>query len=202
MGARNTREAWGWVSKSFHWIIALIIIGTSILAITIVHAEEGVPENIRRYLTYIKVHKWFGFTAFALIVLRLAWALNNTKPATSHAPNPWEARLATAAHVALYVLMIGVPILGWLSSSSFGRVTTYFNLFVVPNIWPKDPVMIKIWHPMHKYGAWALLAMSAAHVLAALWHHFVRKDDVLKLMLPTFGKASVQAPAARPHASD
>ena len=187
MVARNTTERWGTVAKSFHWVIALIIIGSSILALVLVNADETLPENVKRYIALIKVHKSFGLTVLVLVAMRAAWAMANTRPVVPHGPNPWEARLMHLAHLALYGLMLLVPLSGWLSSSSFGSKTRYFNLFLVPNIWPKDPVMIKLWHPMHKFGSWILLAFVVGHIGAALWHHFVRKDDVLRNMLP-FGR--------------
>jgi len=181
---RNSPTQWGDVQKWLHWIIAALILGGAALAIFLVNQEEGVKENQLRYIQYIKVHKSIGILAAMLIVARIAWVVHQPRPGYPDSMADWQKLASKLTVWGLYALMILVPLSGHLSSSSFGARTTLFELFVVPNIWPKDSEAIKIFHPIHKYGSFALLGLVALHIGAALHHHFIIKDDILKRMLP------------------
>ena len=185
MGLRNTRDSFGSATKWLHWIIALVMVGASAWAIFLVNQEPN-DENRMRYIWGIQIHKSFGLALLLLIVARIAWVFSHPRPDVI-AATPLQRNLAHVAHWSLYGLMILVPLFGWLASSSFGGKTMFFDLFTVPNIWPKDREAIKIFHPLHKYGSFALLGLAALHAGAALWHHYVSKDDTLRRMLPSKG---------------
>lgn len=178
----NSRAAFGIPMIVLHWVLALIIVGASAWAMHLIY-QESTDANRARYIWGIQIHKSFGLLAFALIAVRISWVLLNPGPRLLARPG-WELTAARAARVLLYALLIVVPLSGWLSSSSFGGKTTFFDLFLVPNIWPKDREMIKVFHATHKYSSFALLGLSAAHMAAALWHHYVLKDETLRRMIP------------------
>jgi len=132
-------------------------------------------------------HKAFGLTILALAVLRLLWRLTHRAPALPREMPDWQRVASHISHVALYGLMIGVPLLGWLlvSASPKGFPTTWFNLFPIPNL----PVAVSkesagLFTLLHEITAIGFAALILLHVGAALHHHFARKDDILRRMLP------------------
>ncbi len=194
MPLRNTRESWGLVARLLHWLIALLIL--ALVAIGL-YAANGFTDSFddlmaRKDLT--QFHKSLGFTAFVLVALRLVWRAVNPTPAPPPQSDALERAIARAGHVGLYALMIAVPVFGWLmaSSSPLNDADAYpqtipnevFGLFHMPDPYPVgDREVSEFWGWMHFWAAMALIAVVAGHALAALWHHFVRGDNVLMRMI-------------------
>jgi cytochrome b561 len=183
MALRNSSERWGAVAKALHWTIALLIIGTSIFVLHVNDSTWWFKSSAPVFIKYIHWHKTFGLLALALILVRIWWRLRNPIPVTAPLA-PVEKRWSHRTHVALYVLMVAVPVSGWLSSSFFGSPTKVFDWFVIPPITPKSKTMVPIAYWTHFVLAWAILCVVAFHAGAAIYHHLVRKDRVLKAMLP------------------
>lgn len=183
MTLRNSTTAWGSGVKWLHWTIALLIIGSSIF---ILHVNDSLPwfkSSPVVFITYIHWHKSAGLIALALILARIFWRRSNVVPVTA-VLTPFEHRWSHRIHLALYVLMIAVPISGWMASSFFGSPTKFFGLFVIPPITPKWKLGVGIFYWVHFALAWAILSLVAAHASAAIYHHHRRKDGVLRGMLP------------------
>jgi cytochrome b561 len=178
---RNSESEWGGVSKLFHWTMALLIVGSSIF---VLHVNDSTPwfkSSPQVFITYIHWHKALGLIALALVVGRLLWRRRNPIPRTAPL-TPFETVWSHRTHVALYTLMIAVPITGWLASSFFGSPTKFFGLFTIPAITPKWKPGVAIFYWVHFVLAWTILSVVAVHAAAALYHHFHRKDDVLRAM--------------------
>ena len=186
MSARPTPR-YNAVAQALHWLLALGIVGMLILGLVMTHA--GLPR-LQVFKLY-QAHKSIGITILIVALLRLLWRLTHRPPDLPEHMPEIEKRGAHAAHVILYMLMIGMPLVGWamVSVSPFNIPTVLFG--VVP--WPHMPGLSSIsnkpyWEGVakfvHAYGAYALIALIALHALAALRHHFVLHDDILLRMLP------------------
>ena len=179
----NTSSSWGAVTKALHWSIALLIIGTSILVLHVNDSTYWFKSTAAIFVKYIHWHKAFGLLALTLILLRLWWR-HRQPVAVTAVLTPFEHRWSHRVHLALYALMLAVPVTGWLSSSFFGSPTNVFGWFTVPNIVPENRTLLPVAYWAHFGLAWALILLVAAHAGAAFYHHFVRKDGVLRAMLP------------------
>lgn len=165
------------VAKGLHWLMAALILGLAALGI-VMHEMPLSPLKLELYAW----HKWFGVTVFLLVWLRLAWRLTHRPPALPATLSAPLQRLAHAGHGLLYVLMIVVPLSGWLMSSAKGVQTVWFGLVPLPDLLGRDRDLGDLLQQAHKLLNLLLLLTLAGHVLAALWHHFVLKDDTLRSM--------------------
>lgn len=162
-----------------HWATALLIA----LVIGIAFVREGVEEKALR-ATLMNIHRSIGLTvallAMARIVVRLAH-----RPLPPTADMPPLARLAAElAHLALYVLLMALPLIGWALSSANGKPVTYFGLVDLPPLVGQDEDLADDLAEYHENAAWLLIGLVGVHAAAALHHHFVRRDNVLRAMLP------------------
>ena len=165
------------VAKGLHWLMAALILGLAALGI-VMHEMPLSPLKLELYAW----HKWFGVTVFLLVWLRLAWRLTHRPPAPPATLSAPLQRLAHAGHALLYVLMIVIPLSGWLMSSAKGVQTVWFGLVPLPDLLGRDRELGDLLQQAHKLLNLLLLLTLAGHVLAALWHHFVLKDDTLRRM--------------------
>lgn len=189
MAARNTYLRYGSVAMTFHWIIALLLI----LNITLGLYMGELPRTDPSKFMIVQLHKSFGLTILLLSILRLGWRLMNTVPALPLGMHPIVAFFARATHITFYVLIIVIPLTGWImvSASPLGNGTLFFNLFTLPNL----PLFqglaraeLRPWHELfesaHVFLAWSAIVLVPIHVIAALYHQFLRRDDVLRRMVP------------------
>jgi len=174
-----TRYRYTRTARVLHWLAALLIFTGFGLGLYMTDLEFS-PDKLRYYAW----HKWLGITVFLLAAARLAWRAANPAPALPNAMPTWQRRVAGAAHVMLYVLMVAIPLSGWIYSSATGVSVSYLNLVDLPNLVPKDRELAKTLLLVHQSLNYLLAAVVTVHVSAALWHHFVDRDDVLARMLP------------------
>ena len=144
---------------------------------------DDLPAGPRK-LTLLSRHKSIGITILILVALRLLWRWANPTPGLPGTLKPWERTLAKVTHVLLYVLLFLVPLSGWLMSSARGFPVSWFGMFQLPDLVPKNKALYDALVATHGTLAWALGLTATLHLLAALKHHFVLKDDVLRRMLP------------------
>ncbi|MGB7373201.1 cytochrome b [Pontixanthobacter sp.] len=167
----------------FHWSIAIAVIVNWRLAEAAAHAAKADAG------WYMAQHKAIGISILILSIGRLAWRLTHPAPSLPVNYAAWERILARGLHIVFYVMLIGLPIGGWLASSYFGRGVDMFGLFTVPALpVSSDPEMGKTVIGFHGTGAEALVYLVALHVLGALKHTFYDRDGGIYRMLP-FGKA-------------
>jgi len=178
MQLRNTTARWGGVAQFLHWLIVALIITQVTLALA---ASElhGMAK-----LAMLARHKSVGITILMLAVVRLAWRLANPTPPLPSTLKPYERFLANFTHAALYVLIFAMPISGWIMSSARGFPVSWFNLVQLPDLVAKNRPLYEAMLETHEALAWTLGAVATLHALAALKHHFVLKDTVLRRMLP------------------
>jgi cytochrome b561 len=129
-------------------------------------------------------HKWIGMSILMLVVLRLLWRWTNTVPAAPPGMPGWQIGAARLSHISLYALLIIQPLAGWMMSSAKALSVTWFGLFTFPDLVPPSQQTFELMHEIHEVCAMLILVLAALHVAAALKHHFVDHDDVLRRMLP------------------
>ena len=165
------------VAKGLHWLMAVMILG--LLALGLYMSE--LPLSPQK-LTLYAWHKWFGVTVFLLVWLRLAWRVTHRPPALPGTLSAPMRLAAHAGHAALYGLMIAIPLSGWLMSSAKGFQTVWFGVLPIPDLLARDRELGDLLQQVHKLLNLLLMLTLAGHVLAALWHHLVLKDDTLRRM--------------------
>ncbi|MCH1908409.1 MAG: cytochrome b [Stenotrophomonas acidaminiphila] len=180
MTLKNTPDRWGSVSKSLHWLIALLI-----LALGIVGLLMGELPKTPKYFWVYTAHKSIGITVLVLVVLRLLWRLYAGAPRPVPGTPGWQERIASATHWLLYVMMFAIPLSGWLYDSASGlRPFKLFGLLEMPKLVAPDERAAQLSHAFHEWGFWALILVVLAHAGAALYHHLQQRDATLVRMLP------------------
>lgn len=180
MTLKNTPDRWGSVSKSLHWLIALLI-----LALGIVGLLMGELPKTPKYFWVYTAHKSIGITVLVLVVLRLLWRLYAGAPRPVPGTPGWQERIANATHWLLYVMMFAIPLSGWLYDSASGlRPFKLFGLLEMPKLVAPDERAAQLSHAFHEWGFWALILVVLAHAGAALYHHLQQRDATLVHMLP------------------
>ncbi len=165
--------------RILHWLMAIVIISALVIGLYCSYLTPGVA--VRRAL--LDVHKSLGMTALVLIAIRLPLRLSLGEPAYRRPLGGLNRHAARAAHILLYALMILMPLAGYTTSAAGGHDLPWFGLFQWPNLLPLDKGLERTAAGIHEYGAYCLYAVVSLHILAALWHHFFRRDEVLRRML-------------------
>jgi cytochrome b561 len=166
---------------ALHWMIALIILGSLPLGIYMADLPIS-PIKLKLY----SYHKWAGVTVFLLAIMRLGWRIGHPAPPLPASIPALQRRLANATHHLLYVLIFVIPLTGWLMSSAKGFQTVYFGVLPIPDLLAKNPPLGDLLKNLHFALNLLLAGLLAMHAGAALKHHFVDRDDVLRRMLPRF----------------
>jgi cytochrome b561 len=178
MPLRNTAEAYGSLAKFLHWAIVLLILPQYFL----VEAAEELPQGLEK-LELMTWHKSLGMLVLLLALVRIGWkAMNKGLPGPVGVA--WQRKAAAAGHGLLYLLILAQPLTGWISSSSANYPVTLFGWFQFPAIVGENHDLHEAMEEVHEVLFFAMLAVAAIHVAAALYHHVVLKDGVLRRMLP------------------
>lgn len=173
------RNRYSVVSLVLHWVIAVAVL-TQVLLVT---AHEATDGPISR--EFINLHKSVGLTILVLTLARIGWRLANPAIALPTEMPRWQKLLARATHVLFYVALIAMPLTGWLASSAGGRDIVWFGLFD----WPLLPVSggrdaARGFMEIHGLVVKGLYVLIGLHVLGALKHQFINRDNVLHRMIP------------------
>jgi cytochrome b561 len=163
---------------ALHWLSAALILCGFAIGLWMTGLALS-PLKLQWY----SYHKWIGITVFLLAVCRLAWRLRHRAPRPAAMPE-WQRRAAAAAHAALYVLMLAIPLSGWLYSSASGVSVSWLGVVPLPDLVGKDKALAAVLKVVHAGLNYTLLALVIVHTGAALKHHLVDRDGVLARMLP------------------
>lgn len=136
----------------------------------------------------VQLHRSMGLTILALTLFRLAWRWNARIPPLPAELPLFQKLAARATEYALYVLLLLQPALGLLNTNARGRRVDFYFLGELPPVIGPDKVLAKQAMAAHEFVAYLLVALVALHATAALFHHFVRRDNVLQAMLPGRGR--------------
>ena len=160
---RNTPTRFGLVTRLLHWGMALALLGMLAFGTRIAGMEPGLA-NLWMY----GLHKSIGLILLALVVLRLIWHRISPPPAPQGAPGDWANRLARAAHVALYLLLLAIPLSGWVASSASGLDVMLFDRWVIPPIAPVSEAWENAGWAAHGVLTKLLMGVIALHAAGAL----------------------------------
>jgi cytochrome b561 len=175
----NTTRSWGKVARAFHWVLGVVIIGM----IAYGWWMNNFPARADRFF-YRSIHADIGYLVLLFTALRLIWKVLNPTPALPAGTPVWERALARLNQWSLYVLTFVVGMLGWAHSGAHKPdYADFFGLFRVPQFTVENRQNARDLEHWHIYMAYTLLALIALHVLAALYHRFIKKDGVLERMV-------------------
>jgi len=178
-GWKRTTAGYGWVSISFHWLMLLLIVATY----AAMDLKSFYPKGSPAREALATWHFTLGLTVFCFVWLRLWARSTGPNPVIEPAMAAWQAMSAKAMHWVLYALMISLPLLGWLTISAKGINVSLFGT-ELPALIGKNDELAKWTKQIHEAIANAGYFLIGLHVSAALLHHYVKRDNTLKLMLP------------------
>jgi len=184
MTSARALTRYGWPLIGLHWLTFLLIVVVYATA----ELSDAFPKGSVGRSNLRAVHEMLGLLVLALAGLRLAVRAFSAPPAIVPAPPRWQALLATAAHLALYGLMIMLPLVGWLMLSAAGKPVPFF-LWELPPLLAPSRSLAKVFEDVHEAIASVGYALIGLHAAAALFHHYVVRDDTLRRMLPGMGGA-------------
>lgn len=164
---------------ALHWLMAILLIALVALGFYMSDLPLS-PWKLKLY----SWHKWAGVTAFSLLIVRVLWRMSHQSPALPASMTRPMRLAAHAGHGILYALMLAIPLSGWLMSSAKGFQTVFFGVLPIPDLLSKDPELAATLGKVHETLNLLLIAVVVGHVVAALKHHLIDRDDVLTRMLP------------------
>lgn len=178
---KNTPQSYGTVAIFLHWLIALFII--SLLALGFV--MDDLPKNAQG-VAY-DTHKLIGLSVLILVTIRLWWKSINLKPILTFKQAPWERFAERFVHYSLYLIMILMPLSGlWMSTAAGHLPSVFGHTISFPGV-TENKAQAEFFGEVHEFLAWTLIALITIHVLAALKHHFIDRDRVMKGMMSSEG---------------
>lgn len=163
-----------------HWLTALLIVAAFAMGLYMTSIPGFSPTKLK----YFSWHKWAGVTVLAIAVLRVLWRTFNKPPPHIDPIPAWQHFAAEAMHVLLYALIFAVPVSGYFYTLAAGIPVVYFKLFTLPILMGPNPELKPVLKEVHYWLNMTMAAAVAAHVAAALKHHFIDRDNVLKRMVP------------------
>ena len=177
MKYRNTKNGYGFVARLIHWVMAFAIFAMFALGYWMMTLTYVSPY----YKTAPDLHRSIGLVLLTLLLVRFVWKLLNPTPSTSDL-SELEHKGSAVVHWLFYALLLAVMVAGYLISTADGRAISVFGLFDVPSLYAQKGLE-KTAGKLHWILAYLTIALAALHAGAALWHHFVKKDNVLMRML-------------------
>ena len=179
-------QRYGAGAVRFHWAMFLLVLAVGILGLM----HDSWPKGTQSF--WINVHALCGLVLWLVLLARIGWRLRHTPPPLPPDIGRLSRRFARPVHLALYALMFIIPIFGIVTFVWHGRVLD-LGMFEIKFGIKKNPAVFRPTEDIHGYLAYALFTLAAGHALAALWHHHVLKDGVLRRMWPARG---ARGPAA------
>ncbi len=166
------------VSKAFHWLVVALLVAQFAVAWTMPHIGRNTPDE-----GLVSWHLSLGTTIMFVVLSRLVW--RSLRPVQFLPGLPeWQRRLAKTTHALLYVFLIVMPVLGWAAAGYRGWTISLFGIIPLPAIGPRGAQWAHTAGDVHNFISYIFLALIALHVIAALYHHFIVRDGVLRRMLP------------------
>lgn len=180
MPLRNSAEAYGSFAKFLHWAIVLLILPQYFLY----EGAEEFAEGSREAAQLIDLHKSLGLLVLVLAVVRIAWKIINRPHPAPIGDVVWQRKAAAAGHGILYLLILLQPLSGWAMVSAGDHPASLFGWVTFPALVGPSEGLHEALEEVHEVLFWLTVAVAAVHAAAALFHHWVLKDDTLRRMLP------------------
>lgn len=174
---KNTENRFGLIAILLHWIMAALMIGLTALGLYMVR----LPISIHK-LQYYGWHKEWGMLVLMLVIVRFTWRLRNQTPVLDGLKT-WESLAAHAVHWIFYFFMFTLPVTGWLITSSADLPVSFFGFFTLPNLVSANEANRILYSIIHEWLGYGLIVTFCMHSGAALKHHFIKKDKIMRRML-------------------
>lgn len=179
MNLNKTPDRYHRLSIGLHWLmLALFVAVYASIELRVLFAKGTVPREALKNL-----HFMLGLLMFGLVWLRIWLRAKNPAPGIQPAPSRWQDLSASLAHVTLYAIMIGMPLAGWLALSAAGKPIPFFGLELPALIGQNKELAGQI-KEVHEFVGIAGYFLIGAHAAAALFHHYIQRDNTLLRMLP------------------
>jgi cytochrome b561 len=166
-------------SKLLHWLVAACVLTTAPVAIAMTRLEKGPTQD-----ALYNFHKSLGVLILVLMILRLINRLAAGALEPEKEIEPWQRTVSSIVHTLFYVLLLAMPVVGYIANSAYGASTPFFGLFELPAVIGKNEELATQLFTLHRWVGWLVILLVLTHVSAALYHHFGRGDAVLRRMLP------------------
>jgi cytochrome b561 len=179
MEARAKGAGYGQVAKGLHWLVVALLALQYAVAWSMPHIGRTT-----RPVGLIELHLSIGVLILLVVIVRIAWRGGVPVPLLTEGVPAWQTLAARATHGLLYVILLALPLMGWANASARGWQMTLLGAVPLPPLVPTDSPLGRAMGDIHTATAWVLMAAAGLHVAAALYHHFLLRDGVLRRMLP------------------
>ena len=166
------------IARLFHWSTALLVLVMIPIGIVMANVNVGPAQD-----TLYHLHRSIGVVLLPLVLARLLYRMSHPPPPLPARVPAGQRRIAHATHCALYGLLLLQAMVGWIATSAYRAPILVFWLFELPPIWPVDRPLSESLFAVHRVMGFALLILIVLHIGAALFHHVVLKDNVLRRMV-------------------
>jgi cytochrome b561 len=177
---RNTVNSWGTPAKLLHWGMAALILAQIGLGLTAANWRVS-PLKLELFFW----HKSVGMLIVLFVLIRLLWRVCNPTPVLPAGTPRWERITARLSHLLLYLLMFALPLTGWIVNSASNIPFRIFSLIPLPAIVAPDKLTADLFTLIHRSLFAMITVVLTVHIGAALWHHFVKGNNVMARMLPS-----------------
>tara|TARA_R110001592_G_scaffold116059_1_gene316929 strand:+ start:65760 stop:66311 length:552 start_codon:yes stop_codon:yes gene_type:complete len=179
MNWKNTADRYGLISIGFHWIMFLLLVAVyACIELRVFYPKGSDPRDALK--TW---HFMLGLSVFVLVWIRLLVRVGQATPKSLFAERSWQFFAAKWTHIALYLLMISMPLMGWLILSGEGKPVPFYGV-TLPALMAENRDLAKLIEEVHETVGTLGYVLIALHTLAALFHHYFLKDKTLLRMLP------------------
>ena len=166
------------IARLLHWLVVLLVIAQFVIGWTMPGVHRGdLPAG------EVNWHLWVGVLLLLVMAVRVVWRITHRPPPAPKSLPAGLRILSTAGHHTLYLLLVITPVLGWLNASARGWTVSLFNLISLPALTSTTSSLGHALGRLHSPLSWVLLAVIVLHILAALYHRLVRKDQILARMI-------------------
>lgn len=166
-------------AKTLHWLIVALLVAQFVFAWTMPHIGRNTPVT-----TLISLHFSFGVAILVVAFVRLLWRATHAEPAPLDGVPPWQVQSAWVLHWLLYLMLFGIPVLGWINASWRGMPIGMFGLELPQLVRTRAPGWGWTGDLHTVLANYVMLPLVGLHVLSALYHYFIRRDGVFQRMLP------------------
>lgn len=165
-------------ARFLHWLTAALVLTMIPIGIAMANADFGAAQD-----TLYHLHRSIGALLIPIVLFRLYWRLTHPAPPLPADLPAIQVLAANMTHWALYALLVVQPIVGWIATSAYRAPVLFFWMFELPPIWPVDQPFSEGMFAVHRALGIAMAFLLCAHIGGALFHHFVRKDNILMRMV-------------------
>jgi cytochrome b561 len=166
-------------AKWFHWLVFFVVSFELLTAAVMASLPRGAAK-----LSVVNVHMSFGAVLIVLMIARLWWRVSHAPPPLPKGTPPRHIAAARLVHAVFYVLLFIIPFAGWIWANAIGWQVSIFGMIPLPMLVAKGSPLVHLAGEVHEILAWGIAVLMVLHVLASLYHWYVKRDDLLESMLP------------------